>query len=62
MLDRGLLGMLKGLCWKVECDEKFTDYEHLKPAQEESYRQVKNLKWVSAVTKDVYSRVKAVYS
>lgn len=59
MIDNGLVSQLESLNWNVICPETFPSYDHLKPEKEEIYKSVKNIKFVSEVTKVVHHHVKS---
>lgn len=60
MLQRGLIDQLKTLGWEVECPQEFPSYESLRPANEDTgkYGHLKNVEFVSNVTKQVHDIVK----
>ncbi|KAI8824478.1 uncharacterized protein EV422DRAFT_565167 [Fimicolochytrium jonesii] len=60
LVEFGLVDQLKELGWAVKVDEKFPTYEHLRPQTEQNHGKLKNVGYVSAVTKSVAESVKAV--
>ncbi|KAI9011285.1 arginase [Gaertneriomyces semiglobifer] len=59
MVEFGLTEQLQSLGWKVDVDEKFPSYEHLRPSSPEldNIGKLKNARYVSAVTKNVSETV-----
>lgn len=64
LVEHGLISQLVDLGWKVDFDEKFPTYEHLKPIESDAHLhpKLKNTSYVSAVCKSVADSVKDVVS
>ncbi|KAJ3017772.1 Arginase, catabolizes arginine to ornithine and urea [Thoreauomyces humboldtii] len=60
LVEFGLIDQLKGLGWKVDFDEKFPEYETLKPLVEKESGILKNVTYVSKVTESVANSVRSV--
>jgi hypothetical protein len=58
MIERGLISQLEGLGWDVTCPKSFPTYDHLRPKKEAEYKNLKNITYVSEVTKEVHNLVK----
>ncbi|KAJ3042910.1 Arginase, catabolizes arginine to ornithine and urea [Rhizophlyctis rosea] len=59
LIEFGLISQLQDLGWTVDFDEKFPNYEHLKP-KEADIGKLKNAKYVSAVTQSVSKSVREI--
>ncbi|KAJ3043832.1 Arginase, catabolizes arginine to ornithine and urea, partial [Rhizophlyctis rosea] len=61
LVEFGLLSQLRDIGWSVpDFDEKFPNYEHLKPKTEANVGKLKNAEYVSAVTQSVSKSVREI--
>ena len=60
LIGNGIVGQLQGLGWTVTGHDQQVDLEALRPAKEVPHRIVKNMGFVSAVTRKLQQEVKRV--